>query len=115
MPASQACILPLDHQGQAVKVSRRSKRREKKSFGEEIFDSGIRVREEIQARSLPAAVLRLNADSHSKPGSEKVAEQAAGGPALALSVTDSTRPVIQSQAVKKWQNRLLQARHLHFQ
>ncbi len=26
-----------------------------------------------------------------------MAEQAAGGPALAISVTDSTRPVIQSQ------------------
>ncbi len=85
-----------------------------KSFGEEIFESGIRVREEIQARSLPSAVLRLYADSHSEPGSEEVAEQAAGGPALALSVTDATRPVIQSQAVKKWQNRLLEARHLHF-
>jgi hypothetical protein len=86
-----------------------------KSFGEEIFDSGIRVREEIQARSLPSAVLRLYADSHSEPGSEEMAEQAAGSPALALSVTDSTRTVIQSQAVKKWQNRLLEARHLHFQ
>jgi hypothetical protein len=28
---------------------------------------------------------------------------------------DSTRTVIQSQAVKKWQNRLLEARHSHFQ
>ncbi len=87
----------------------------KKYFSEEIFESGIRVREEIQARSLPAAVLRLYADSHSEPRSEEVAEQAAGGPALALSVTDSTQTVIQSQAVKKWQNRLLEARHLHFQ
>ncbi len=33
---------------------------------------------------------------------------------LALSVTDSTRTVIQSQAVEKWQIRLLEARHLHF-
>ncbi len=53
-----------------------------------------------QAAGGPALALSVTDSTRTviqKPGSEEVAEQAAGGPALALSVTDSVQTVIQSR------------------